>query len=179
MHHRQRRLRLLSLELGPQEVADLRRHHVFHLGIRLDGARVPLLRARSGQLSAAHRLQHLPRDRRRGRGPCVGHLPDVHRRGGPVEHPRHPRVVEPVRNHLRPISSLHGQLPHPRRPHQPRNRVDRPGRQRRCARQRPMDHIDRLALHVRQRGRPGRTVRHTDMLRARNSALSRNGRTGL
>ena len=43
-------------------------------------------------------------------------------------------------------------------------------------RQRPLDNINGLALHVRQRGNTRRSVRHTDMLRARDAALSRNGR---
>lgn len=59
----------------------------------------------------------------------------------------------------------------------PRNRVYRTRFQRRCSGQRSLDNLYRLALYVRKRGCAGRTFCHIDMLRTRDSALSRYGRT--
>lgn len=147
------------LASGTQTLARRGSRALLRLGHRLVAARKRHPALRRSVAAAAGVVQHLPHSGRYRRGTCLGRVSDVHCRNLAREDPRHARLVQPVRHHLRHAGRLLRQLPDP----QPAGRHGRSHSGRHGLR--------RLAQDVPQRSVPRSDISAADPLCARNPAL--------
>ena len=159
LRHRRCAVGPAGLASGTQTFARRGSRALLRLGRRLVAARKRHPALRRSVAAAAGVVQHLPHSGRYRRGTGLGRVSDVHRRNLAREDPRHARLVQPVRHHLRHAGRLLRQLPDP----QPAGRHGRSHSGRHG--------LHRLAQDVPQRSVPRGDISAADPLCARNPAL--------